>query len=82
MKGHFSQMSKSPFSRVETQFWNHTTHLLTLSPNDNILDWSNLKGFSDDNFKFDEMVGSSSKGVENTVGKGENARYEQFLIFP
>ena len=24
----------------------------------------------------------SSKQVENTVGKGEIARYEQFLIFP
>ena len=23
-----------------------------------------------------------SKGVENTVGKGEIARYEQFLLFP
>ena len=24
----------------------------------------------------------SSKGVENTVGKGEIAQYERFLIFP
>ena len=29
------------------------------------------------------MVESSvSKPVENTVGKGEIARYEQFLLFP
>ena len=28
------------------------------------------------------MAGSSFKKVENTVGKGEIARYEQFLLFP
>ena len=28
------------------------------------------------------MTESSTNGVENTVGKGEIARYEQFLIFP
>ena len=28
------------------------------------------------------MADSSSKRVENTVGKGEIARYEQFLLFP
>ena len=43
-----------------------------------ILDSSKLKEFAD-NFKFDE---NGSKRVENIVGKGENARYEQFLLFP
>ena len=28
------------------------------------------------------MVESSPKKVENTVGKGEIARYKQFLLFP
>ena len=28
------------------------------------------------------MAESYPKGVENTVGKGEIARYEQFLLFP
>ena len=37
---------------------------------------------ADDNFKFDENGTKFSKGVEKTVGKGENARYEQFLLFP
>ena len=27
-------------------------------------------------------MGKSSKKVENTVGKGEIAHYEQFLLFP
>ena len=34
------------------------------------------------NFKFDENGRKFSKRVENTVGKGEIARYEQFLLFP
>ena len=41
-----------------------------------------LKEFADDNFKFNENGRKSSKLVENTVGKGEIARYEQFLLFP
>ena len=28
------------------------------------------------------MTESSQKGYKNTVGKGEIARYEQFLFFP
>ena len=38
--------------------------------------------FADNNFKFDENGRKLSKWVENTVGKGEIARYEQFLLFP
>ena len=33
-------------------------------------------------FKFDENGRKFSKWLENTVGKGEIARYEQFLLFP
>ena len=47
-----------------------------------ILDSSKLKEFADDNFKFDENGRKLSERVENTVGKGEIARYEQFLLFP
>ena len=47
-----------------------------------ILDSSELKGFVDDNFKFDENGRKLSKPIRNTVGKGEIARYEQFLLFP
>ena len=41
-----------------------------------------LKEFADDNFKFEENGRKLSKWVENTVGKGEIARTEQFLLFP
>ena len=43
---------------------------------------SKLKEFSDNNFKFDENGRKLSKQVENSVGKGEIARSEQFLLFP
>ena len=53
---------------------------LTL-PKKQILDSSKLKEFADDNFKFDKICRNISKRVENTAGKGEIARYEQFLLF-
>ena len=49
-------------------------------PND-VLDPSKFKKVADDNFKFDKYGRKFSKRVENTVGKGEIARYEQFLLF-
>ena len=50
-----------------------------LSPNDK---FSRLKQFADENFELDENDRKFSQGVENTLGKGEIARYEQFLLFP
>ena len=41
-----------------------------------------MKEFADDIFKLDKNGRKLSKWVENTVGKGEIARYEQFLLFP
>ena len=37
-----------------------------------------MKEFADDNFKFDEYARKFAKWVENTVGKGEIARYCSF----
>ena len=50
-------------------------------PNDKTLDSSKVKEFADDNFKSDKIDRKLLKWVENTVGKGEIARYEQFLFF-
>ena len=47
-----------------------------------VLDSPKLKEFADDNFKSDENGRQLSKQVENTLGKEEIARYEQFLVFP
>ena len=40
------------------------------------------KQFADNYFKFDENGRKFSERIENTVGKGEIARHEQFLLFP
>ena len=47
-----------------------------------ILESSKLIKFADDNFRFDENGRKYFKRLENTMGKGEIARFEQFLIFP
>ena len=49
-------------------------------PNENKFNYSKLKEFADDNFKFDENGRWFSIRIENTMGKGEIARYEQFLL--
>ena len=41
-----------------------------------------MKEFADDNFRLDKKGTRLSKRVENTMGKGEVARYGQFLHFP
>ena len=41
-----------------------------------------MKEFADDIFKFDRNGRKLFKRVENIVGKGEIARYEQFLLCP
>ena len=51
-------------------------------PKRQILDSSKLKESADDNLKFDQNDRKFSKPIENTVGKGEIARYEQFHLFP
>ena len=51
-------------------------------PKRHILVSSKLKEFSDDNFKDFENGKKFYKQVEKTVGKGEIAHYEQFLLFP
>ena len=50
--------------------------------NDKILDSSKVKEFADNNFKFYESRRKFFKLEENTVGKGEIARNEQFLLYP
>ena len=53
----------------------------SLFPKLQILDSSKLTEFADDNFQFDENGRKFSKPVENTAGKGEIARYKQFILF-
>ena len=49
---------------------------------DKILDWSTLKAFADDKINETEKLKFILEKVENIVGKGENAGYQHFLLFP
>ena len=51
-------------------------------PNDKILDGSKLKAFADGKIKILKRVIFVIDRVENIVGKGENAGYQHFLLFP
>ena len=50
-------------------------------PNEKFWTPSKLKEFADENFRFDENGRKFFNGLENTVRKGEIARYEQLLVF-
>ena len=68
-------------NHLETYIYNdHLTN--NPFPNNKYFDSSEFKEFANDNFKFYENGRQLSKRVENTVGKGEIARHEQFLHFP
>ena len=47
-----------------------------------MIDLSKFKAFADDNFNIAEMAKFVFDGVENIAGKGENAGYQHFLLFP
>ena len=64
-----------------TLLWNLHNSIIKSLTLSQILDASKLKEFADDNFKPIENGRKLSKQVQNTVGKGEIARYEQFLLF-
>ena len=85
-KGSFSRVVKSRDCMVKSLgHWRTRISLhknLWTLPKRQILDPSRLKDFADEKFEFDENGRFFSKRVENTVGKEEIARNEQFLFFP
>ena len=50
-------------------------------PNDRFLDWPILKAFADDKINVTQKLKFVLGGVENIVGKGENAGDQHFLLF-
>ena len=66
---------KSNYSKLAAAYFNPF-------PNNNFQTLQKLRRFADDNFDFSENGRKLLELVENTVGKGEIARYEQFLLFP
>ena len=59
----------------------HFPYLNSL-PNDKILDRSKFKALVDDKLNAMEKLKFVLGRVENMVGKGENAGYQHFLLFP
>ena len=57
------------------------TPMFTLYQNTKILGQSKLKVFADDTINVPEKFKFVLKRVENSVGKGENAGYQHFLLF-
>ena len=71
---------KAPFSGLlkVVIVWERVNYL----PNDKILDFTKLKAFADNKLNVAKIIICLFDKVENIVGKGENAGYQQFLLFP
>ena len=78
------------FNHFLVTFTSLFTHAVSLDkvnfvnslPNDKFLDWSKLKAFRDDKTNVNRKLKFVFGRVENIVGKGENAGYQHFLLFP
>ena len=57
-------------------------NVLNSVPNDKFFDWSKLKGLADDKINVTEKLKFRFGRLENIMGKGENAGYQHFLLFP
>ena len=51
-------------------------------PNDNVFNRTKLKAIADNKLNIAKMTDSVFDRKENNVGKGENAGYQHFLLFP
>ena len=63
----------------------HSVFLLRIFnslPHDKFLDWFKLKAFADDKINTAEKLKLVLGKVESILGKGENAGYQHFLLFP
>ena len=70
-KGFFPKVVKSQDCVVDIQ----------LSIKQNKMEWSKLRAFADKKkFGFNREIGCER--LENILGKGENAAYQHFLLFP
>ena len=54
----------------------------TSLPNNKIMDWSKLKAFADNKLNATVKLKFVLEWIENIVGKGENADFQHFLLYP
>ena len=56
--------------------------IFNLLSNNKILDWSKLKALADDKINVTKKLTIATGRVEDIVGKGVNADYHHFFLFP
>ena len=56
--------------------------LFNTFPNEKYLDWSKPKAFADKKINTTEKMKFVYGRVQHVVGKGENAGYQYFLLYP
>ena len=88
---HLPQHLSTDEPRFFCTHWKHASilkpsfriaRLVNSLPKDKILDWSKQKAYADDQIKVIENLKFLLWREENIVGKGENAGYQHFLLFP
>ena len=62
-------------------FWT-CFQLINSLPNNNFVDWSQLKAFADNKINVIEKLKFVLQRTENIVGKRGNTAYQHFLLFP
>ena len=67
---------------VRVFFFKPSKYLFNPFPNNKFWTGPNLKSLQMSISNLMKMAEISTNGLENTVGKEEIARYEQFLLFP
>ena len=60
----------------------HCLFRVNFLPHDTILDLSELEAFADDKINITDKLKCVLVRVKNITGKGENAGYQHFLLFP
>ena len=70
------------FPKVDELLFKTFCTLIYSLPNDKILDLSKLKSVADSDSNVSNMAKFVFDRVEKIVGKGENAGYQHFVLFP
>ena len=78
----FCHLVKSQSSTKWQNFTLVQSYSINPLSNDKFLDWFKLKAFAEDKISVAKNLKFVLGRVENIVGKGENACYQHFLLFP
>ena len=78
----FSLPSINAFNMKKKTLSRNRLYLVDSLPNDKLYALSRFKAFANDKSNVAIMMISVSYKVENSVGNGENAGYQHFLLFP